>query len=66
MNKVKSIQAHLVEHGSITPKEAYELYHSMRLAAVIFYLRDSGLNITTTMEKSNDGSRYARYTLEGI
>lgn len=58
---------HLVEKGSITPVEAMTNYGALRLGALIFNLRDSGLNIKTTTHtfKNKMGriSRIAKYVL---
>ena len=49
--------------GSITPQDAYELFQSMRLGALIHDLRHNEpyYNITSKLEGK---SGYARYTLE--
>jgi hypothetical protein len=61
------ILEYLKKHGSITPKDAYKEFDCMRLAAQIFNLKQQGINIQTTIEKSkNNHGRtvcYARYFL---
>lgn len=50
-------------HGGITPLEAMEHLHIMRLGARIFDMREKGINIV------NDpipGTNYARYRLEDM
>lgn len=58
-NKTKKVREHLEAGNTITAKEAYELYYTMRLSAIIFNLREEGLNIVT-LEDSNS---YATYKL---
>lgn len=58
---------HLTNIGSITSKEAIEKYGITRLSDRIFQLRNSGVNIVTTMMTVT--TRYgkeeiARYTLK--
>lgn len=69
MTQTESIYRHLLNHGSITPLEALNLYGCMRLGARIWDLRRAGMGIRKTMEsrKNADGQlkTYARYTLEG-
>ena len=57
----KRIKALLDGGGSITPKEAYFKFDSLRLAARIFQLKELGMNIITVSEKDSNGKRYARY-----
>lgn len=52
---------HLEKYGSITPKEAYENYRIMRLAARVKELR-RWYSILTTYE-SHGKSVHARYVL---
>ena len=61
------ILAYLKENGSITPKDAYKEFDCMRLAAQIHNLKQQGIDIKTTIEKTkNRYGRtvcYARYSL---
>ena len=61
------ILRYLIDHDSITPKEAEELFDCMRLASRINQLRLRGNKIITTMEKGvnkhGKACRYARYSL---
>ena len=65
MNKTKAVMLHLIEEGSITSWEAIQLYGATRLSAIIFNLRNRGMNIETTMIEFTDrfGSKaqYAKY-----
>ena len=38
--KIQAVLNHLKKFKSITPAEAYEKNHTMRLSAIIFVLRD--------------------------
>jgi len=60
-----NILSHLATYGSITPKEALELYGCFRLAARIFELRRGGTQIATKImrDKSTAHNTYASYTL---
>lgn len=60
--KIKSIENHLIEHGSITSLEAIKLYWCTRLSAVIFRLKDKGMKIESVREK-DDHSHWVRYKL---
>lgn len=55
---------HLKKHKSITPVNAFMLYHIFRLAARIYDLRSKGWAITTLMQKSSTGRKYAQYILK--
>ena len=58
-NKVKE---HLLNGYSITQKDATDLYHTTRLAAIIWCLKEEGMNIEMKME-TNGISKYGRYKL---
>ena len=68
MNKTKAVEIHLLEKGSITSWEAIQLYGATRLSAIIFNLRERGMNIRTERVDFTDrfGSKasYAKYILE--
>ena len=66
MSKKEKVLMYLQTYGSITPMDAYELFQSMRLGALIHDLRhqEPYYNIET---KNEGKAGYARYTLkEGI
>lgn len=69
MTKADKIRMHLAKYGSISSAEAFELYHATRLAAMVYNLKEQGMDITTHIEhtKDEDGRKinYARYFLEG-
>ena len=63
MSKQEKVLMYLQTYGSITPMDAYELFQSMRLGAIIHNLRHNEpyYNITSKLEGK---AGYARYTLE--
>ena len=66
MSKKDKVLMYLQTYGSITPQDAYELFQSMRLGALIHDLRhqEPYYNIESKIEGK---AGYARYTLkEGI
>lgn len=69
MNKTKAIQLHLIEKGSITSWEAIKEYGATRLSAIIFNLRNRGMNIKTEkvefIDRFGNKSQFAKYILEG-
>ena len=68
LNQKQKVLRHLKEVGAITPVQAFFDYSIMRLAAVIFDLKEDGYNITTTILKSENkfGEKvsYGQYKLE--
>ena len=46
-NKTKLVKQHLLEVGHITSWIAIEKYGATRLSAIIFNLRDAGMDIKT-------------------
>ena len=53
---------HLNNENSITPLEALDKFGCMRLAAIIWTLRDEGHNIKTkTIYNKDSGKSYASY-----
>jgi hypothetical protein len=66
MSKKEKVLMYLQTYGSITPMDAYELFQSMRLGALIHDLRHN--EPYYNIETKNEGKAgYARYTLkEGV
>tara|TARA_B100001057_G_C22859775_1_gene954036 strand:- start:3882 stop:4103 length:222 start_codon:yes stop_codon:yes gene_type:complete len=68
MSKTQKVLSHLKKYKSITPKDAYELYGSMRLSGIIYNLKEN-YNIFTEIEENTDKFknkvRYARYKYKG-
>lgn len=69
MTQCNRVLDHLRRYGSITTKEAFELYGITRLSGRIFDLRHAGHNISsTTAEGENrygDKTYFSTYRLEG-
>ena len=63
------ILRHLRAFGSISPREALELYGCMRLGARIYDLKRQGFTIRagreTSRNRRGDKVTYARYYMEG-
>lgn len=66
--KTAKVKEHLLRGESITPKEAYLKYGTMRLSAIIFNLKKDGMDIRKEMiyREKADGrmDRFAKYSLE--
>lgn len=63
-NQTSMLLAYLREHGSITPLEALDEIGTLRLAALVFNLRDRGYEIETEKYKTPSGKYVARYHLK--
>ena len=67
LTQKQKILRHLQEVGTITPVQAFFDYSIMRLAAIVFDLKDDGYDIETTILKSEnkfgEPVRYAQYKL---
>ena len=63
MSKQEKVLMYLQTYGSITPMDAYEMFQSMRLGAIIHNLRhkEPYYNIES---KKEGKSGYERYTLK--
>lgn len=57
------VYAQLKKGRSLTPITAMEGCGTMRLAAIIYNLREKGVNIRTTQLKTKSGSGYASYKM---
>lgn len=70
MTQNEMVLNHLCKYGSITPKDAEELYGIMRLGARIYDLKQSGHSVQTKMESSKNRFgvtvSYARYYLKEV
>ena len=68
MTQLSMIRRHLEEGRSIDPMEALREYGCYRLGAIIFLLRNEGMNISTKLQhhKNRFGhtTHYAIYKLE--
>ena len=54
LNQKQKVMRHLNNYGSITPLDAFRDYGIMRLAAVIFNLKEDGKNIESEMISSSN------------
>lgn len=67
MTKTEKVKNHLLNNKKITSWEAIQLYRATRLSAIIYNLRDRGMNIQTIMKQgtTEDGEKYpfAEYVL---
>lgn len=57
------IRQYLMDGNKITPLEALRMFGSLRLAAIIFTLRDEGMDIVTERVKVGKGKMVAQYHL---
>lgn len=60
MNQKDQVHQYLIDHGSITTKEAIESFWCTRLSQYILLLKQEGLKITTVWE-CNGRRRWVRY-----
>ena len=63
MSKKDRVLMYLQTYGSITPMDAYELFQSMRLGALIHNLRHEEPHYNIESKKEGKAG-YARYTLK--
>tara|TARA_R100001244_G_scaffold113101_1_gene83729 strand:- start:1397 stop:1645 length:249 start_codon:yes stop_codon:yes gene_type:complete len=67
LNQKEKVMRHLNNYGSITPLDAFRDYGIMRLAAVIFNLKEDGRNIsskmTTSSNRFGEKVNFSEYTL---
>lgn len=67
LNQKDRVLRHLETYGSIDPRQAFFDYSIMRLAAVIFNLKEEGHDIKsesiTSKNKFDEPVSYAKYTL---
>ena len=63
MSKKEKVLMYLQTYGSITPQDAYELFQSMRLGALIHDLRHQEPYYNIESKKEGKAG-YARYTLK--
>lgn len=70
LNQKEKVMRHLNNYGSITPLDAFRDYGIMRLAAVIFNLKEDGYDINSEMISSSNrfGEKvsFGKYTLNNI
>jgi len=68
LNQKQKVIRHLEMYKSITPLDAFRDYGIMRLAAVVFNLKEDGYNIdskmTTSTNKFKEKVTFSKYTLD--
>lgn len=68
VTKTSQVKSHLMTKGSITSWEAIENYGATRLSAIIFKLRDKGMNIVTedleAVDRNGNAVKFAKYVLK--
>lgn len=68
LTQKQKVFRHLNQIGPLTPVQAFFDYSIMRLAAIVFDLKDDGYEIETTILKSEnkfgEPVNYAQYTLK--
>jgi hypothetical protein len=62
--KVTKLKRRLNNGHSITGKQAMQWWGLYRLSSAINRLRNNGMDIITTMKRSNNGDTYASYSLK--
>ena len=62
VTQIGQIKEYLLAGNSITPIEALNMFGAFRLAAIVFTLKEQGLNIKTEMVYEED-KRYAKYSI---
>lgn len=60
--QIGQIKEYLLAGNSITPIEALNMFEAFRLAAIVFKLKEQGLNIKTDII-SEDNKRFAKYSV---
>ena len=63
MSKYEEVRKHILSGQPITALQSLQLYGLQRLASLVNKMRNSGIEITTTMVEEPDGTRYAKYYL---
>ena len=62
-SQCEQVRRHMLERGSITPREARDLYDIWRLSGRIHELRARGVEIATRTIRKN-GKAYACYSIK--
>ena len=62
VTQIGQIKEYLLAGNSITPIEALNMFGAFRLAAIVFTLKEQGLNIKTDII-SKDNRRFAKYSI---
>ena len=62
VTQIGQIKEYLLAGNSLTPIEALNMIGAFRLSAVVFKLKEQGLNIKTDII-SEDNKRFAKYSI---
>ncbi len=62
VTQIGQIKEYLLAGNSLTPIEALNMFGAFRLSAVVFKLKEQGLNIKTDII-SEDNKRFAKYSI---
>ncbi len=62
VTQIGQIKEYLLAGNSLTPIEALNMFGAFRLAAIVFKLKEQGLNIKTDII-SEDNKRFAKYSI---
>lgn len=63
MSQMKEVRHYLESGGKITPLEALDKFGCFRLAAIVYNLKEEGVEVKTRMIKEGQKT-YAEYYLE--
>jgi hypothetical protein len=68
LNQKEKVIRHLNEYGTITPLDAFSYYGMMRLAAVIFNLKEDGYSFSSetvsSLNRFGEKVSYSKYQLK--
>lgn len=64
MSQKQEVLNHLQSQGELSPLEAFQLYGTMRLSAIIFALKKEGYQFDTRFVQTNNTRGYAVYSLK--
>ena len=63
-SKTTRVLRHLLSGLKLTPMEAYRSYHTMRLGAIVFTLRNGYKGKTYNIVNLNPSGKHAEYQIE--
>lgn len=64
MTQKQQIANYLAKGKSLTPLQAYEKFGSLRLAAVVYDLKNDGMKIKTDLITVKKGTQVAKYSVK--
>jgi hypothetical protein len=69
-SKTQQVKTRLIQFGAITSWQAIQLFGATRLSAIIFNLRDRGMDIKSKaiegIDKNGYKTRYVEYTYKEV